>query len=87
MLLVKPRPDGRKYLERAKRKSGGMSRVEIKCSIAAFEMRSLAPYFGTTLLFFFTRNLFTNLGHAEHVKFRRFYRDLQAAVLVSGIGR
>ena len=87
MLLVEPLPDGKKYLESAKMKSGGMSRVEVKCSIATFERRSLAPSFGITLVFFFTRNLFTNLGNVEHMGFCRSYRDLQAAILVTRIGR
>lgn len=87
ILPVEPLPDGKKYLESAKMKSGGMSRIEVKCSIPTFEMRSLAPSFGTTLVFFFTRNLFTNLGHVEHMRVRRPYRDLQAAILVSSIGR
>ena len=63
----KCRPDGRKNLDKAKIKSGGMSSVETVCSNAAFEMRSLAPSFGTGLLFFFTRNLFTNLGRYKYI--------------------
>ena len=60
-VLLKRRPDGRKNLDRAKTKSSGMSSVEMICSNAAFEMRSLAPSFGTGLVLFLTRNLFTNL--------------------------
>ena len=65
--VLKCRPDGRKNLDKAKTKSSGMSSVETVCSNAAFEMRSLAPSFGTELVFFFTRNLFTNLGFYEFI--------------------
>ena len=44
-----------------------MSSAKTVSSSAAFDMRSLAPSFGTELVFFFRRDLFTNLGRYEFV--------------------